>query len=368
MLREQRAWVLCFVPNGRWGVRTEVLGERRLCDLRAAKCTGSGGVAIFAGCFSVRGGALWETGLRHGYDMCAWCGREGWGKGNDAALPRRGKGRCRCADSTLFAPAGQKRFRVGAPDFGRVAGERWIEKRSTFQERSGRRAGRRKAYSNSCRPRSQTAAGGKPPRVDSPPSPHPNRSPPAYRADVRQPQANGAGRRPCDPTAKSSAPSLPQRPVSPAVPRGDRRALPAPAQGIHPLRIPFWGTAAVSPQPPVPQNAEGGRPLLVGLPPSTLYTAPSGTKRRTPAPCSWGGRSSTSSQRLLAVGTADYSRILVTTPEPTVRPPSRIAKRRPSSHAIGVIKVISMSMLSPGITISTPSGSLMLPVTSVVRK
>ena len=30
----------------------------------------------------------------------------------DAALPRRGKGRCRCAGSTLFAPAGQKRFRV----------------------------------------------------------------------------------------------------------------------------------------------------------------------------------------------------------------------------------------------------------------
>ena len=63
-----------------------------------------------------------------------------------------------------------------------------------------------------------------------------------------------------------------------------------------------------------------------------------------------------------------HSRILVTTPEPTVRPPSRMAKRRPSSHAIGVISVISMSMLSPGMTISTPSGSLMLPVTSVVRK
>jgi hypothetical protein len=29
--------------------------------------------------------------------------------------------------------------------------------------------------------------------------------------------------------------------------------------------------------------------------------------------------------------------ILATTPEPTVRPPSRIAKRRPVSMAIGVI-------------------------------
>ena len=63
-----------------------------------------------------------------------------------------------------------------------------------------------------------------------------------------------------------------------------------------------------------------------------------------------------------------YSMTFVTTPEPTVRPPSRMAKRSPSSHAIGVIRLISMSMLSPGITISTPSGSLMFPVTSVVRK
>ena len=66
--------------------------------------------------------------------------------------------------------------------------------------------------------------------------------------------------------------------------------------------------------------------------------------------------------------TGYHSMILVTTPEPTVRPPSRIAKRSFSSMAIGVISVHSMSTLSPGMTISTPSGSLMLPVTSVVRK
>ncbi|ESU77803.1 hypothetical protein WRSd5_04049, partial [Shigella dysenteriae WRSd5] len=57
-----------------------------------------------------------------------------------------------------------------------------------------------------------------------------------------------------------------------------------------------------------------------------------------------------------------------TTPAPTVRPPSRIAKRRPSSIAIGWIRVTTILMLSPGITISTPSGSSMVPVTSVVRK
>lgn len=60
--------------------------------------------------------------------------------------------------------------------------------------------------------------------------------------------------------------------------------------------------------------------------------------------------------------------ILATTPDPTVRPPSRIAKRKPSSTAMGVIRVISICTLSPGITISTPSGNLMTPVTSVVLK
>src|SRR6267154_2202511 len=41
----------------------------------------------------------------------------------------------------------------------------------------------------------------------------------------------------------------------------------------------------------------------------------------------------------------------VTTPEPTVRPPSRIAKRRPSSMAIGWISSIVISPLSPGLTL-----------------
>src|SRR5436190_15655429 len=63
-----------------------------------------------------------------------------------------------------------------------------------------------------------------------------------------------------------------------------------------------------------------------------------------------------------------YSRMPVTTPEPTVRPPSRMAKRRPSSMAIGWISSIVISTLSPGMTISVPSGRLATPVTSVVRK
>jgi len=64
----------------------------------------------------------------------------------------------------------------------------------------------------------------------------------------------------------------------------------------------------------------------------------------------------------------DHSMISVTRPAPTVRPPSRIAKRRPFSIAIGLIRCTSRDTLSPGITISTPSGSFTSPVTSVVRK
>ena len=62
-----------------------------------------------------------------------------------------------------------------------------------------------------------------------------------------------------------------------------------------------------------------------------------------------------------------YSKILVTTPAPTVRPPSRMANFEPCSNATGTINSTVRLTLSPGITISTPSGKVMLPVTSIVR-
>jgi len=79
----------------------------------------------------------------------------------------------------------------------------------------------------------------------------------------------------------------------------------------------------------------------------------------------WGG-----STRPAAHGppSDSHSMILATTPAPTVRPPSRIAKRSPSSIAIGAMRVTSIDRLSPGITISTPAGNSQAPVTSVVRK
>ena len=62
-----------------------------------------------------------------------------------------------------------------------------------------------------------------------------------------------------------------------------------------------------------------------------------------------------------------YSRILVTTPAPTVRPPSRMANLEPCSRPTGTISSTVRFTLSPGITISTPSGRVMSPVTSIVR-
>ena len=64
----------------------------------------------------------------------------------------------------------------------------------------------------------------------------------------------------------------------------------------------------------------------------------------------------------------DYSMMVATRPEPTVLPPSRIAKVRPCSIAIGWISSMVISTLSPGMHISTPAGSSQTPVTSVVLK
>ena len=63
-----------------------------------------------------------------------------------------------------------------------------------------------------------------------------------------------------------------------------------------------------------------------------------------------------------------YSKILVTTPAPTVLPPSRMAKFNFSLIAIGVINFTVNLASSPGITISVPAGNSTSPVTSVVLK
>lgn len=81
------------------------------------------------------------------------------------------------------------------------------------------------------------------------------------------------------------------------------------------------------------------------------------------------GRARCSRRRALPFsGSTGHLRILMTRPEPTVWPPSRMAKPRPSSMAIGWMSSTVISVLSPGMTISVPSGRVMIPVTSVVRK
>src|SRR4051812_27799543 len=70
----------------------------------------------------------------------------------------------------------------------------------------------------------------------------------------------------------------------------------------------------------------------------------------------------------LCHGASAHLVILVTRPAPTVRPPSRIANRNPSSMAIGLPNSTVIATLSPGITISVPSGNWIVPVTSVVLK
>ena len=68
------------------------------------------------------------------------------------------------------------------------------------------------------------------------------------------------------------------------------------------------------------------------------------------------------------ISSYNYSMIVATRPDPTVRPPSRIAKVRPCSIATGWISSIVISTLSPGIHISVPAGNSQTPVTSVVLK
>src|SRR5690625_6828787 len=55
------------------------------------------------------------------------------------------------------------------------------------------------------------------------------------------------------------------------------------------------------------------------------------------------------SDGLCSEASVHQSRIFATTPAPTVRPPSRIAKRRPCSIATGWISFTLNVVLSPGI-------------------
>ena len=94
------------------------------------------------------------------------------------------------------------------------------------------------------------------------------------------------------------------------------------------------------------------------------YSFLAGAEGIEPPTSGFGDRRSTSWATLLVA----YLIILVTTPAPTVLPPSLIAKFNFSFIAIGVINLTLNLASSPGITISVPEGRVTSPVTSVVLK
>ena len=137
-------------------------------------------------------------------------------------------------------------------------------------------------------------------------------------------------------------------------------------------------TYTVTNYPGRPEGVQANLYVCEGQPVAGISSAPGQTDSRT----HWSIRSRTEPVRnglrakkeLPHCGSSfswlknQASVISVTAPEPTVRPPSRIAKRRPFSMAMGVISSTLISTLSPGMHISVPSGRVMTPVTSVVRK
>src|SRR3546814_8152571 len=86
-----------------------------------------------------------------------------------------------------------------------------------------------------------------------------------------------------------------------------------------------------------------------------LLRSPHGDRIGHRNPLSYKPPESLRSERLAALY---YFVIVATTPAPTVRPPSRMAKRRPCSMAIGAISLTASWTLSPGMTISVPSGKI----------
>ena len=122
--------------------------------------------------------------------------------------------------------------------------------------------------------------------------------------------------------------------------------------------------------PALPQNARLVDPLagVEGLEPPTPGFGDRCSSRLSYTPPRSTGRQRTAARNAPYLMEKDYSMTCATTPAPTVRPPSRMAKRSFSSMAIGTISSTSIVTLSPGITISVPSGSFTTPVTSVVRK
>jgi len=154
-----------------------------------------------------------------------------------------------------------------------------------------------------------------------------------------------------------------------------------PGQPLYLLRLPMHRVCATPPAIFLELQLTSRRPLVLGRavvaplavgarqrndgPHGPVYL---GASPRTPATATRGPQRPPPWPRAAHLRGLAYSMISVTAPDPTVRPPSRMANRSPFSMATGVINSTAIATLSPGITISTPSGNVATPVTSVVRR
>ena len=133
--------------------------------------------------------------------------------------------------------------------------------------------------------------------------------------------------------------------------RGLRRALPAPAQGISPLENPQARSSRRSRAPP--SLAAGGRPLLVGLSPSTAASAPFRNETKRPCPLLLGHGRVYAVPKALAGGTAALAQGI----SPLENPQARSSRRScaPPSFAAGGRPLLVG--LSPSTAASAPFGT-----------
>ena len=212
-----------------------------------------------ARCVSVRMGRRWEqtaAGPRAGACRLRRVGRR--------CLAPVGKGCCRCACSTLFALRA-KALQSWRSGFWRVAGKNRVSERfahqGTFPARrgTGERISPRKGRSFSRTPSPYALTMSLSPQETEirPISPSKHVLPPTKPSTFIHPwQTRPVTSRVSSPphfaanirrASNPSFPPFPSPPHPPTIPRGERRALPAPAQGSRPLRIPFGERPTFSP-------------------------------------------------------------------------------------------------------------------------
>ena len=213
-------------------------------------------------------------------------GKGGCGVLASAALPRWGKGRCRCACSTLFAPAGQKRFRVGAPDFGRFTGKSFLRGVLPIRKLS-RRAGERETEPSYISQRGEMYAVSRAERALLPVK----SSTSSYRrkrGTLQDAPHHPRVSRRMRAGVQDYLPALPAAPPSPDHPAGRSAGSARTRSRVQTLENPFLGDGNRFPRGSRLPTAAGRRPLLVGRLPCMRFAAGTETKRSTQAPYSWG--------------------------------------------------------------------------------